>query len=207
MRLLARSPATISSAALNADFEADQAFAKAQAAASFRDRVASGAQRLLRIVAGQPPRGKRAEHKPGEQREANSEHQDGRIHADFIEPRNVERCRARRATRTLQLANRIPRAPPETASSRLSVSTMRNWRPRLAPRAVRMAASRLRDAIRESRRFARLMQTMSRTAPTAAASIHKPSCARPVTSSCTGMSVAFNSLGRLAAVESAPGRR
>ena len=36
------------------------------------------------------------------------------------------------------------------------------------------------------------MQTMSRTAPTAAASIHKPSRARPVTSSCTGISFAFS---------------
>ena len=30
---------------------------------AFRRRVASGAQRLLRIAARQPPRGKRAEHK------------------------------------------------------------------------------------------------------------------------------------------------
>jgi len=56
-----------------------------------------------------------------------------------------------------------------------------------------LAISRLRDAIRESKRLARLMQTMSSTAPTAAASIHKPSRARPVTSSSTGMSVAFRS--------------
>ena len=174
-----------------ADFEADQAFAKAQAAASFGDGVASGAQRFLRIAAGKPPGGKHAEHKPGEQREAEANTRTLESRRTSFEPGNFERRRGDEQL-YVQPANRIPRAPPETASSRLSVSTWRNWRPRLAPRAVRIAASRLRDAIRESRRLARLTQTMSRTAPTAAASIHKPSRARPVTSSCTGMSVAHS---------------
>ena len=182
-----------------ADFEADQAFAKAQAAASFGDGVASGAQRFLRIVAGESPRGKRAEHKPGEQREAESEHEDAGIHADFLEPGNIERCRGDqqlvRSSLQTESRERHRRRPAADFPS----APWRNWRPRLAPRAVRIAASRLRDAIRESRRLARLMQTISSTAPTAAASIHKPSRARPVTSSCTGMSVAFrSSFGRAA---------
>src|SRR5262249_14552223 len=43
------------------DLEADQAFAKAQAVPALGNRMASGAQRFLRVVARHPPRGKSAE--------------------------------------------------------------------------------------------------------------------------------------------------
>src|SRR5262249_53408095 len=49
-----------------ADFQADQSFAEAQAAAPFGDCVASGAKRFLRLVAGKTPGGEHADQKSRE---------------------------------------------------------------------------------------------------------------------------------------------
>ncbi len=61
-----------------------------------------------------------------------------------------------------------PRAPPASASSRLSTSCSRTMRAGLAPRARRTATSRSRAAARASCRFAMFAQPMSSTSTTAA---------------------------------------
>src|SRR5687768_5071062 len=55
--------------------------------------MASGAQRLLRIVSGEPPRRKSTEHQPCEEREAESKDENRGVQADFVEPGNVDCCR------------------------------------------------------------------------------------------------------------------
>ena len=64
--------------------------------------------------------------------------------------------------------NSKPAIPPSKASKTLSVSNSRMSRPRLAPKARRVAISFWRLAARASNMFARLTQATSRTSPTAA---------------------------------------
>ena len=61
----------------------------------------------------------------------------------------------------------IPRMPPTSDSTTLSVSSWRMMRPRDPPIAARMAISRRRPVARTSRRFATLAQAISRTKLTA----------------------------------------
>ncbi len=72
--------------------------------------------------------------------------------------------------RTPQYASSRPSTPPASASSRLSVSSWRTSRSRLAPSAVRTAISFERAAARASNRLATLAQAMSSTNPTAPSS-------------------------------------
>jgi len=75
------------------DLEADQTFTKPQAAASFSDGVASGAQCFLRIIACQPPGRKRAEHQAGQTGKSECERDDARIHPNLLESWNIQRRR------------------------------------------------------------------------------------------------------------------
>ena len=59
----------------------------------------------------------------------------------------------------------VPRPPPHSASTTLSVSSWRTIRPRPAPSAVRTAISRARAAPRASSRFATLPHAISSTRP------------------------------------------
>ena len=63
-----------------------------------------------------------------------------------------------------------PAAPPIDDSTRLSTSSCRSSRPRLAPSAVRTAISFCRDAARASSRFATFADAISSTQPTAQSS-------------------------------------
>ncbi len=65
-------------------------------------------------------------------------------------------------------ASSIPTEPPSNPSSVLSVSSCRSTRTRDAPIDSRMAISFRRAVARDSRRLARLAQTMSSTTPTIA---------------------------------------
>ena len=69
-----------------------------------------------------------------------------------------------------QPANSTPSPPPMRERTRLSVSSCRTSRQRLAPSAVRMAISFWRAAARASSRLATLAQVMIRTKPTAPSS-------------------------------------
>jgi hypothetical protein len=59
----------------------------------------------------------------------------------------------------------VPRVPPTTAKSTLSVRSWRRMRARPAPIAVRTAISRWRPSARARSRFAMLAQAMRRTKP------------------------------------------
>ena len=63
-----------------------------------------------------------------------------------------------------------PATPPSAESSRLSVSTWRSTRPRVAPRARRTDISRWRAVERASRRLARFAHASRRTKPVSAPS-------------------------------------
>ena len=63
--------------------------------------------------------------------------------------------------------NKIPSAPPPSASNTLSVNNWRRIRPRLAPSAARTAISFCRETARESCKFATLAQAISNTNATA----------------------------------------
>ena len=75
-------------------------------------------------------------------------------------------------------ANRTPKAPPESASNKFSVSICRIRRVRPAPNDMRTAISRSRVVARASERLAMLAQAMSKTRPTTAIRICKGKAAR-----------------------------
>ena len=72
-----------------------------------------------------------------------------------------------------------PQRPPAAASIRLSTSSCRTMRQRLAPRARRSVTSRVRSAARASNRLATLAQAISRTNPTAPRSSPKVTIVSP----------------------------
>jgi hypothetical protein len=71
----------------------------------------------------------------------------------------------------------MPRTPPPSAQSRLSITSCRIKRTRLAPMAPRMANSRCRAAPRAKSKFATLVQAIMSTSATIA---NKTSSAPPV---------------------------
>ena len=71
-------------------------------------------------------------------------------------------------------------------STRPSVSSCRNSRPRVAPSAVRTAYSRARESARATSRFARFAHAISSTNPTAACSTTSASLMLPMMSSRSG---------------------
>ncbi|HEX7085183.1 MAG TPA: hypothetical protein VF198_02385 [Vicinamibacterales bacterium] len=72
-------------------------------------------------------------------------------------------------TPTIQIASISPATPPASAIARLSASSWRTRRARLAPMAARTAISRSRSTPRASSRFAMLAQATSSSAATAVA--------------------------------------
>ena len=80
------------------------------------------------------------------------------------------RARVERTTefpRAVQVATSSPRAPPSIDTSRLSVSSSFNRRPRVAPSAKRTAISRPRLVARDNRRLPALAQALSKTSAVA----------------------------------------
>ena len=73
--------------------------------------------------------------------------------------------------------------------SRSSTTAETTRRARLAPSAVRIAASRMRSTVRVSDRFARFAHAIRRTAEMAASSSHSPARARPTMLSASGVIV------------------
>ena len=90
-----------------------------------------------------------------------------------------------RAPRLTQATNR-PRPPPMTDSSRLSVSSCRTMRPRLAPSARRSASSGPRTVPRASRSAATFAHAIRSTSATAASTVTSGSVAHPNITSRTG---------------------
>ena len=132
-----------------------------------RDRAGAFAQSRRRI-ATQHLKGRRhAEEKPARDRECQ---------ANASTPPSIWISR-RRGRSSGAMASRVssakrarssPRAPPTSASTRLSVRSCRRRRERPAPIAVRSAISRSRVEARASRRLATLAQAISSTKATAA---------------------------------------
>ena len=87
-------------------------------------------------------------------------------------------------------ASRSPSAPPAPASSKASVNSCRNTRPRPAPSAERIAISLRRLRARVNSRLPTLAQAMRRTNPTAPSRMRSIVRLLPTISSCIGMTTA-----------------
>ena len=85
-----------------------------------------------------------------------------------------------------QVATRTPSAPPAKASARLSVTSWRMRRRRVAPKAERIATSRCREVARASKRFATLAQPISSTKATAPKRTSRAERKLPTTWTCSG---------------------
>ena len=83
-------------------------------------------------------------------------------------------------------ASSTPNSAPQQARVTPSVSIWRIRRVRAAPKAVRMAISFCRAAVRASSRFERFVHTISMTTPTAHASTSNAGRMRPLTCSGSG---------------------
>ena len=94
-----------------------------------------------------------------------------------------------RIARSPKYAMMSPNTPPASASRMLSVRSCRMRRSRSAPRAVRIATSRVRPAARASNRFATFAHAMSSTMPTAVSSSISAGRTRPVTIVAIGTAV------------------
>ena len=166
-----------SAAPCSSHLEADQPLAQPQSAAAFGDGAAACAQRLigsLRVSrhAGSTPNTTLGEQRERQRRTASTT---GSTRTS-VESRQVDGGAARPAVARIHAANSTPSAPPATAKhqtfgerlAELAAGGSRRGR-------CERRSSRLRDATRDSNKFARLKQTMSSTAPTAAVSIQRPS--------------------------------
>ena len=91
-----------------------------------------------------------------------------------------------RARRHTQATNK-PRPPPMTDSNKLSVSSCRTIRPRLAPSARRSASSGPRTVPRASKSAATFAHATSSTSATAASTVTSGSVAQPNMTSRTGL--------------------
>ena len=85
-----------------------------------------------------------------------------------------------------QTASSAPRAPPQSASNKLSVIIWRTMRKRPAPSALRKAISFCRDAACAISRFATFAQAIKSTNPTAPKRINKVGLTLPTICSCSG---------------------
>ena len=91
------------------------------------------------------------------------------------------------ATSRIAIPTAMPRAPPMTESTRLSVSSCRPMRRRPAPSAARTASSRARTLARAMSRLATFAQQMSSTKPTTPRKSSEVSRrSRPMSASCSG---------------------
>ena len=88
-------------------------------------------------------------------------------------------------------ASTSPSTPPATASIRLSVSSCRSSRARVAPSAARTEISRSRRTMRASSRFAIDAQTISSTKPAVPSSTHSVGLKLFVSSSLSGIATAW----------------
>ena len=106
---------------------------------------------------------------------------------------SLTRGKSSGAVRTNRLiashATSSPSAPPIVASNSCSRTTWRTSRSRLAPSAVRTAASRSRPTVRVSDRLARFEHAISTTAAIAPSRSSSPRRARPTIDSSSGVIV------------------
>ena len=108
-----------------------------------------------------------------------------RVEANF--PERGSACgRMPMLARVPHAASNTPRTPPVTANRMLSVRSCRTTRPRLAPRAARIANSRVRPVERASRRLAMLTHAISRTKPTAPSKTQRRGATSPTMSCLSG---------------------
>ena len=101
---------------------------------------------------------------------------------------------SRASARVPATANTSPRSAPLHDSTMPSVSSCASRRRRPAPRAVRIATSFCRVAVRARSRLERLAQTISITIPTAPASTQTASRTRPLTCSASGLTLPWKPL-------------